>query len=138
MRQERILVLILRLLGGLMLLAFVAVLLPADRMAEIHAALGLGALPQAPIVDYLARSLSLLYGLGGGLLFVVARDLRRHRPIARYLGWVNVVFGVVVLGIDLAAGMPAYWTWGEGPPIVATGWVLLYLLRSVPDGQKTA
>lgn len=136
--RERVLVLALRALGGLTLAAVFAIFLPRDRMAEIHAALGLGGLPQVPIVDYLSRSVSALYALHGGLLLVVAHDLRRHRPIVRYLGWASLAFGALVTGIDLSAGMPAYWTWDEGPPIVAMGLALLYLLRSVPQARASA
>jgi hypothetical protein len=35
----------------------------------------------------------------------------------------------MMLTIDLHAGMPAMWTMSEGPPLVATGIVILYLLR---------
>ena len=45
----------LRLAGGILLLAFLAVFLPRGWMAAIHEWLGLGVFPQVPIVDYLTR-----------------------------------------------------------------------------------
>jgi hypothetical protein len=41
----------------------------------------------------------------------------------------NIVFGAMVIAIDLHAGMPVSWTWMEGPPIAAFGVVVLYLSR---------
>jgi len=131
-RPERTLVLLLRGLGCLTLSAFAAIALPVEWMAAIHARLGLGTLPREPIVDYLTRSVSAFYGLHGALLLVVARDVRRHRAVVAFAGWAAVAFGVIVTGIDLHAGMPAWWTWGEGLPVTALGALQLYLLRSVP------
>jgi len=124
---ERALVLILRAVGLMMCLAAFAVFLPRSWMAVAHEALGLGAFPQTPIVDYLARSASALYALGGGLLWVLSMDPRRRAPVLTYSIWSGIVFGVVILGIDLHAGMPAHWTFSEGPFIIAFSLALLYL-----------
>jgi hypothetical protein len=43
-----------------------------------------------------------------------------------------VVFGAIMIGVDLHAGMPWWWTVNEGPPVIAVGAVMLYLLRFVP------
>lgn len=131
--REKWLVILLRLAGGLLLLAFVAIFLPVEWMAASHRWLGLGEFPESPLVDYLTRSASALYGIQGGLYLVVAAHVRRLSAVARYLGVMNVVLGVVMTGIDLNAGMPLYWTWSEGPPLAAFGLVMLWLLRSVPD-----
>jgi hypothetical protein len=48
-----------------------------------------------------------------------------------YLGAMNVLFGICVVFIDLHAGMPLFWTLGEGPPIIAFGAIVLYLSRSL-------
>lgn len=132
-RREKILVFLLRGLGCVTLTAFAAMFLPGSWMERINALIGLGPLPRAPIVDYLARSISALYGFHGVLLLILARDVRRYRAIVAFVAWATALFGVLVTGIDLYAGMPAYWTWGEGPPIVVTGFVLLHLLKSVPE-----
>jgi hypothetical protein len=41
------------------------------------------------------------------------------------------VTGFVLLGIDLAAGMPTSWTLGEGPPTIVVGLVVLGLQRKI-------
>jgi hypothetical protein len=128
---ERILVALFRLGGAITLCAFGALFLPTERMAAIHAALGLGEFPAAPITEYLARSVSALYGFHGALLLLVARDVRRFAPLVVYLGVMCLVFGVLLLAIDLRAGMPLAWTLAEGPPLAVTGAIVLGLARSI-------
>ena len=80
----------------------------------------------------LTRTLSALYGLHGGVLLVISLDVRRFRPLIGYLAVMNLLMGAAFVAVDLHAGMPTYWTIAEGPPLVATGALMLYLLRSVP------
>ena len=109
--------------------AFPAMLLPTDWMDAAHRWLGLGQLPRAPVVEYLTRSLAALYGFHGVLLLIVARDPVRHGPIVRYLSVMNILFGIIMMAIDLHAGLPVIWTLIEGPPITAMGAAVLYLSR---------
>ena len=130
--ERETLVFLLRIFGGLMVLAFLAMLLPPDAMAWMHDRLGLGELPRAPVVDYLTRSVSGLYGFHGVLVLLVSTDLERYRPILVYLWVLNVVFGLMLIAIGIYAGLPWWWTTSEGPPIIALGLVLAFLSRSVP------
>jgi hypothetical protein len=120
--------LLLRLGGALLVTAFLAVLLPVDWMASTHQWLGMGELPRAPVVDYLARSVAALYGFHGILLFVIARDPARYRTIVRYLAFMNLALGVMLIAIDLQAGLPLFWTLAEGPSVLLVG-VLLHVLN---------
>jgi hypothetical protein len=128
--ERRLLVLLLRFAGGLTVTAFLAMLMPTDWMVSTHRALGLGELPRQPVVEYLARSASALYGFHGVLLLLVARDPVRHHSIVRFIGWMNIVFGALMVGIDGHAGLPWWWTVAEGPPIAAFGVVVLLLSRT--------
>jgi len=130
-RAERALVALLRLGGALTGLAVFAVFLPSDWMAATHQRLGLGVYPAAPITDYLARSLSAFYAAHGALLFLVASDVRRFRPFVLYCGWFGVLGGALLLGIDLHAGLPDWWSLAEGPWVLATGAVILALARHI-------
>jgi hypothetical protein len=96
-------------------------------MNLIHQWLGMGELPGAPIVGYLARSTSLFYAMLGGLLLVVSFDLRRHRTVICYVGAAVVLFGLLLGGIDYVEGMPMWWILAEGPGNVAFGAVILAL-----------
>jgi hypothetical protein len=131
MSSLRLLVFLLRLGGVVTAAAFVAVFLPAAWMASAHEWLGLGDFPGTPLVDYLARSIAALYGFHGVLLLVVSRDPRHFRTIVQFIGVMNIVFGSLMIGIDIHAGLPTLWTLAEGPPIIAFGIVVLYLVRSV-------
>jgi len=133
MNRIRLLVLLLRIGGAVTCLAFLAMFLPVEWMAATHQWLGLGEFPRAPIVEYLARSIAALYGFHGVLLFIVARDPGEHLTIVKYVGVMNIVFGLLMTGIDVNAGMPAHWTLTEGPPIIIFGVSVLYLSRSLPE-----
>jgi hypothetical protein len=129
--HQRILVIFLRLFGGVTVLAFLAMLLPVEWMAATHRWLGLGEFPRAPIVDYLARSVSSLYGFHGVLVLLVARDPVRYRTIVLYLGWMYIIAGAFAIVIDLVAPLPWYWTAVEGPSTLVSGALILYLIRRV-------
>ena len=130
--QARILVFVLRLSAIVMLFAFPMMLLPVEWMAATHRWLGLGEFPASPLVDYLTRSISFLYGFHGGLLLVVASDIRRYRGILVYAVVMGFVFGVSIIAIDLQAGLPLHWTLGEGPLILIMAVIIGLLLRAIP------
>jgi hypothetical protein len=124
---ERILVWLLRLSGLMTLTALGAVFMPYDWMNLIHQRLGMGELPQIPIVGYLTRSVSALYAVHGGLLFFVSFDVPRYLPVVQFLGWAGAVMGVLLFGLDRAVGMPVPWANREGPFVVAISVVILVL-----------
>jgi hypothetical protein len=131
---ETLLVVLLRLGGCITLSAFLTMVMPTSWMAATHRWLGLGEFPASPLVEYLTRSVAALYGFHGVLLLLLSTDLRRYRPIVLYVGVMSVLFGAMMLAIDLYADLPLFWTIAEGPPIMALGLVILVLVRSVgPD-----
>ena len=130
-QRLRILVLLLRLAGGVTVMGFIAVFLPADWMASTHRWLGLGQFPQTPVVDYLTRSIAALYGYHGVLNFMVARDPIKYRPFVWFLAFMNISFGLMLIGIDWGAGLPWFWRVAEGPPMLALGLLIAWLNRSI-------
>ncbi len=134
--HERLLVFLLRLGGCIMLTAFGAMLLPVEWMAVTHRWLGLGDFPTSPLVDYLTRSIAALYGFNGGIRLLVSGDVRRYAVVVAYLAVMDLVLGVLLLAIDWHAGLPLYWTLGEGPPLVVMGAILLHLLRRVCPASR--
>ena len=110
-----------------MLTALGAVVMPYEWMNAIHRQAGLGELPHVPIVGYLTRSISAFYALHGALLVFLAGDVRRFLPVVRFLAGAGAVFGVLLLAIDCAVGMPLPWTVAEGPWVVALSAVILWL-----------
>ena len=134
----RPLVLVLRGIGCLDLLALLAVVMPEHWMDIGHHWAGLGALPREPIVGYLARSASALYALHGAMLVFISFDVSRYERLIRFMAWAALVHGAVILGIDFAQHMPAFWRYGEGPSFAATGLLVLGLQRSQPRVRASA
>jgi len=134
-KQERFFHLLLRIFGSTMLLAVFAIMMPYSWMNAIHQWIGMGQLPDEPIVGYLARSTSAFYALFGGLLWALSWDLRRHRLVLCYLGAVSILFGLVFFGVDWLGGMPFYWSLTEGPIGVILGILILFLSYRV--GRQT-
>jgi len=135
--SEQTLKLILRLMGSSSLFALIFVVAPYGWMDSIHTTLGLGQLPDTPVVGYLARSTSAFYAMLGGLFWVISFDLERHRRVLIYLGAAIASFGVVLLVVDWAEGMPAFWTLWEGPFVVVFGLAILLLSRGVERRAST-
>lgn len=135
-KSDKVLVILLRLLGVTALFALLAVVLPASWMAATHRWLGLGEMPTASVVEYLARSVSAFYALLGALCLVMASDLERYRPLVRLFGVAFALLGIVFTGVDLVAGMPWWWTAIEGPRALAVGALIYLLARPVPKPCK--
>jgi hypothetical protein len=138
-KGDKVLVILFRYLLGIGgLFALVPVVMPWSWMAATHRWLGLGEMPNGPIVEYLARSLSAFYALVGVLCLVMASDLDRYRPLVRFFGACLALLGIVFTGVDLAAGMPWWWTAFEGPGGVAFGALLFVLARPADSKGGTA
>ena len=129
--KERALILLLRLSGAVLLLAFFAIFLPTEWMARTHRWLGLGDFPASPLVDYLTRSISALYCIYGGLMLVLSRDIRRFAPLVVYIAATGVAFGAAMIAIDLGADLPLYWSVGEGSSSLLLGLLTLWLARGI-------
>jgi hypothetical protein len=103
MSPERLLKLILRLAGGVMLLAAPAAVMPRGWMAACHRWLGLGAFCDQPIAEYLARTTSGLYAVLGAAFVLTAGDVRRFGPVITLLAACLVPLALVVWGFMLFA-----------------------------------
>ena len=136
-KSELAIVIILRVVGISGLFAIPAIFLPYSWMDAIHAYVGLGELPDAPIVSYLARSLSAFYAIVSAITLFISFDIRRYRSFLKLWAVIVIVTGFVLLGIDIEAGMPMSWTLCEGPPTIAIGLVVLWLQRWIRDQSDT-
>src|SRR5438132_9424697 len=114
-KADKALVILLHFVGVPALFALVAVFMPVSWINATDRWLELGEMPTGPVVEYLARSLSAFYAVMGALCLVLATDLERYRPLVRFLGVAFALMSVALLGVDLAAGMPWWWTASEGP-----------------------
>ena len=88
-----------------------------------------GPFPDTPLTQYLARSLSAIYAMLGVLILCLAFNVRRHLDLIVVVGWLTIALGLLLTGIDFAIGMPALWSWSEGPPTVLLGGLFIALAR---------
>lgn len=126
-RSERWLTILLRVVGTAAALAVVAVFMPRGWIDWCHRALGFGPFPEGSVAEYLARCTSLFYVLAGVVQWWLSLDVRRYGRAIVALGVFMLVSGMVLLWIDIRAGMPPWWTVMEGPFGVAMGAVYLVL-----------
>jgi hypothetical protein len=130
---------LLRLVGAALILALPASVLPFSTMNAVHRdALGLGELPDAVIVQYLARTASLLYAVHGAVLVFASFDVPRYRPLIVFLGYSNGLFGGAACAVDLIFGMPLWWAAWEGPLIVAAAFLTVRLAKRGADSSDFA
>ena len=120
----------------ILLLAAVCAVFPCEWYMFIHRLLGLGEFPDQPVAWYLARSASALYAFHGVLVGAIAWRPERAPWLVVALGLGNIVFGLSMIAIDISAGMPWWWTLGEGPGIAGFGFVLLVLEYLTRQGES--
>ncbi len=130
-RAEFYLTWLLRLTAPFLLLAWPTILLPIDSQATWHERLGLGAFPASALVDYLTRTIAVLYGTRGLVYLVLATDVRRFQPLIWLFGWMDVVSGLLYLAVGLHAGLPTWWVVVEGPSLVMVGALFIVLAQKV-------
>ena len=131
LNNRRLLAGLLRAIGLLDLFALFAVIAPRKWIDDSHQLLGMGLFPVEPIAGYLARSTSFWYATYGILLWFVSYDVERNSQLITCLAWVMVAQGFVVIGIDIAEGMPGWWTTIEGPSCIGLGASLILVQRSI-------
>jgi hypothetical protein len=107
-----------------------AVVMPTAWMRAI-AAWHAVEVPEAPLVEYLTRSMSALYVMFGVTYWYMSCDVRRYLPLLRFSIWVMFAFDATVIVLDVLIPMPILWTAGEA--VALTGWTLLFwwLVRRV-------
>jgi hypothetical protein len=98
-------------------------------MAEMHQRLGLGTFARDRLTEYLTRSASACYAMHGAVLLVLASDVRRYRRFIDWMYTIHLLFALTVLGIDLYAGMPRWWTAAEVGTISAVAVTVLTVNR---------
>lgn len=133
---ERRLSWMLRGIGLLDLLAFVAMVLPVSELGRVHADLGLGDFPEQAITVYLARTGSMLYGFCGLLLLFLSTNVVRFGPVIRFLATAGVCASGLLLWIDLQTGMPWWWA-GIESTVCATLWAAVLTCERLSHPSST-
>ena len=111
MNTESWLRLLLRALGCCCLPAVIAVVMPLRWIDQTHQAIGFGQFPvDAPITEFLARVTSAMCLFYGGLLFILAKDVRANLIAIRYqaafIGLLSISGNAFMI---LRSGLPIFW-----------------------------
>lgn len=110
-----------------LLMAVVPACFPTEVMAALNDRLGLDPLPRTPLVEYLTRSAAACYALHGGMLWLLATDVRRYRPLIPWVYALHLAFAVAIAGIDAFAGLPTWWLAVESGTIATVAVLVLTL-----------
>ena len=127
MDRKRLLVWLLRIAGAVEILAFVAVVMPRSWMEISHEWLGMGVMPEGPLVMFMIRQASYAYGMHGISMFVIASNVVRFRPLVILNGVSFLLAAPVFFLIDYTSGIPFWWTINDTVTCALFGIALLAL-----------
>ena len=118
---------VLRLTGATEILAFISVVMPRAWMESAHSWLGLGVMPEGPLLMFMIRQASYAYGMHGVSLWLMATDVRRYQPLIVFNAISFLLASVVFSLIDYTTGMPFWWTIVDGFGCASFGAAVLIL-----------
>jgi hypothetical protein len=98
-------------------------------METSHSWLGLGVLPDGPIIMFMIRQASFTYGIHGLLLWLLASDVARFRPLVSFTGITYLLAAPVFFIIDYTSGMPGFWLATDTIGCAFLGAALFWLTR---------
>jgi hypothetical protein len=125
------LTLLLRVIGGVCLLALIPLWMPRAWIVAGHHWLGWGTFPDNPVAEYLARSVSALSAFYGGLLVALSLDVRRYAPLIRYQAVAVILLSASGVVVGSWAGMPLWFVGGDAVACWAYCVAMLLLVRQV-------
>lgn len=115
-------------IGGVTLLgALVGVFMPFAWMDAVHRWMDLGPLPGAGIVEYLARALSAMYAVLGGLLLMCAANPGRFAPVVTY-ALIAVALVAIGMLMMLSLNRPGLVPWIAADALTASIYAMVGLL----------
>jgi hypothetical protein len=129
MNKQQLLKLLLRLAAIFEMLAFIAVVMPRSWMEVSHEWLGMGQMPDGPLIMFLIRQASFTYGAHGILMWVLSLDVDRFRPLIILTGITFLIAAPVFFLIDYTYGMPLWWTLSDPISCGFLGAAILWLTR---------
>jgi len=118
---------VLRLTGATEILAFISVVMPRAWMESAHSWLGLGVMPEGPVIMFMIRQASYAYGMHGVSLWLMATDVRRYQPLIVFNAISFLLASIVFSVIDYTTGMPFWWTIVDGFGCASFGAAVLIL-----------
>ena len=129
MNRQLLLVWMLRLSGSIEILAFISVVMPRSWMEISHEWLGMGTMPEGPLIMFMIRQASYAYGMHGVSMWILASDVVRFRPLIVFNGVAFLLAAPVFFLIDYTSGVPLWWTIFDSIACGSIGAALLLLTR---------
>jgi len=105
-------------------------LLPGVAAEKFSWLMGCGRPPLGPIMIYLSGNAGFVFVALGIVVWMIAREPQRYRPLVAALAWILVVGGPAYLSIDLQAALPAWWVALDSLACLLVGGGLLWTLRA--------
>lgn len=130
MTPVRLTAIFLRIVAIIQMLTFAVVLMPTAWIASWHAWLGLGVLPDDPVLRYVIRGAAFVQGALGVLVWVIGSDVIRYRPLIITIAAICLCAAPAYYFIDATAGMPRFWCIFDFVYCLAAGGVLTLCLFS--------
>ena len=99
----------LRFVAIVQILTFAVIFMPSTWIGAWHYWVGLGVMSDTPVFRYVLRGASYVHGAIGILLWVMATDIVRYRPLVLTTALVYLIGGPAYYLIDSIAGIPGSW-----------------------------
>ncbi len=114
-KSDRVLVCLMRIMGGSMMFSIIAVFMPDSWLKAAVAEVEPG-IPVGPLIEYMARGWSAFYFMLGGLIWMFSTDLTRYLPAIRWVSWCYLLINGTFIGALtwLYATLKNDWAWFFG------------------------
>jgi hypothetical protein len=122
----------LRLVAVVQILTFAVIFMPPAWIASWHSWVGLGVMTDTPVFRYVLRGASYVQGAIGVLLWVMAMDVVRYRPLVLTTAIIYLVGCPAYYLIDSVAGIPRTWCIFDSAFCFVIGGILLALCLVQP------
>ena len=117
----------LRVIAVMQILVVGLVFVPLTWLDAWHGWLGLGPMPDDALLRFVIRGAAFAQAGIGVLMWVMATDVVRFRPLVVACGWIYLIGGPAFYWIEVAAGMPQFWCLADGISCLFAGGMLLVL-----------
>ncbi|MEA3210684.1 MAG: hypothetical protein QOE70_3741 [Chthoniobacter sp.] len=136
MTLQRITAGFLRCVAILQVLTAAVVFMPVAWIAAWHAWIGLGLMPDDPFLRYVIRGAGYTQAAVGVLLWIMAGDVVRYRPLVIATAAIYLAAGPAFYLIETIAGMPRFWCLIDSVSCFSVGVVLMALCRLSSERKK--
>lgn len=124
--------LVLKVAAATSLITLGAVFAPDYALGKLQWLLGMGRLPDSALLRYLGAGGSFVYIVTGILMWVMAGDVVRYRPMIVLSAWIMLAAAPIYAYINLHTGMPLWWMAMDVVACLVLGTVLLWACHAKP------